>query len=281
MGLALVPVVTAAQVFWQERSYLHPAPRPLGMDLAAVGVAHLAPAVFPHPAGGTLRGWYAPSSNGAAVVLTHGAMGDRTGVVAETRILARAGFGVLAFDWPGHGESNGPVQWGAQERSALGSAVGWLATRPGVDPARIGVFGFSMGGYIVAQVAARDSRLRAVALAGTPSSATRLTDREYRGGGQLSQLMARWSDKLLFGPDDLPAERVVGGIAPRPLLIIAGGEDPAVQTDMAAELYRAAGEPKTLWIIPGAGHGGYAESDATYAHGLAAFFLRALPPARP
>src|SRR5262245_9584686 len=52
-----------------------------------------------------LRGWYAPSRNGGAVIFTHGSYSDRSMLVLEGQALARAGFGVLLFDWPGHGES--------------------------------------------------------------------------------------------------------------------------------------------------------------------------------
>ncbi len=54
-----------------------------------------------------LRGWYVPSRNGAAVALLHGTGGNRTGVAAHARLLARRGYGVLLFDLRGHGASDG------------------------------------------------------------------------------------------------------------------------------------------------------------------------------
>jgi fermentation-respiration switch protein FrsA (DUF1100 family) len=38
------------------------------------------------------------------------------------------------------------------------------------------------------------------------------------------------------------------------LLIIHGEEDPYVSVEDVQRLYDAAGEPKELWIAPGAGH---------------------------
>jgi len=52
----------------------------------------------------------------------------------------------------------------------LTSAIDWLSLRSDVDPKRIGGLGFSMGGFMMTQVAAGDSRLRAIVLEGTPVS---------------------------------------------------------------------------------------------------------------
>src|SRR4051794_15993395 len=49
-------------------------------------------------------GWWVPSRNGAAVLLAHGSWGTRADMLGEARALGRAGFGVMLFDWPGHGE---------------------------------------------------------------------------------------------------------------------------------------------------------------------------------
>jgi hypothetical protein len=54
-----------------------------------------------------LSGWYIPSSNGAAVVLLHGASSTRSNVLAQAAVLARRGYGVLLFDARGHGRSGG------------------------------------------------------------------------------------------------------------------------------------------------------------------------------
>jgi fermentation-respiration switch protein FrsA (DUF1100 family) len=48
--------------------------------------------------------------------------------------------------------------------------------------------------------------------------------------------------------------RWVDKIAPRALFLIHGGEDPYASLDDVRRLYDAAGEPKELWIAPGAGH---------------------------
>jgi uncharacterized protein len=121
-----------------------------------IGVAGLTPVSFVSGGGAKLAAWYVPSKNRAAVVLAHGTNADRSALLPELRILANAGFGVLAFDWPGDGESTGHIEWGQEEQDALRAALGWLTMQHDIDPQRIGGFGFSMGGYTLAQVAAQD-----------------------------------------------------------------------------------------------------------------------------
>src|SRR5579864_3903519 len=65
------------------------------------GILGLHQVCFPARTGSSLAGWYAPSRNRAAVVLVHGTGADRSSLLAETRILAAAGFGALALDLPG------------------------------------------------------------------------------------------------------------------------------------------------------------------------------------
>ena len=48
-----------------------------------------------------------PSRNGAAVLVSHGSGGSRGRLPAHVRMLARHGYGVLALDNPGNGDSDG------------------------------------------------------------------------------------------------------------------------------------------------------------------------------
>ncbi|HLV20816.1 MAG TPA: alpha/beta fold hydrolase [Polyangiaceae bacterium] len=267
-------LLMGVRIYLKERSYLHPPRGTLQHDRSSVGVSRLEDVRIPVANGSELSGWFAPSNNGAAVILTHGSMGDRSELGPEIRILADAGYGVLAFDWPGHGHSDGVVEWGAAEREALRAATDWIARRPDVDAERIGVFGFSMGGYIVAQVAAVDPRLRAVVLAGTPADVTEQTRWEYRRWGPFSVLPALWSQRLLgYEPDEDKAVRVVSKLAPRPVLVIGGARDEVVLPSMVQRLYAAAEEPKELLVFPSAAHGDYAKvASGEYTRRLREFF---------
>jgi uncharacterized protein len=225
-----------------------------------------------------LSAWYKPPTNGATVVITHGTNSDRSTMLPELRMLAASGYGVLAFDWPGLGHSEGSVRWDAQARRALIAAVDWLSAQPGVDPRRIGGLGFSIGGFIMAQVAAVDPRLRAVVLeAPLPDFDDYIRVHNTRWG-VLSEWPARWvlrnSDLLDTNVEPM---NLIDKIAPRPVLILGGSLDPEIPPALVTKLFEAAHEPKTLWIVSQAHHGGYAEvAPVQYPRRLADFFSQNL-----
>ncbi len=82
------------------------------------------------------------------------------------RALTPHGYAVLAFDYRGFGASEGergrlaPQDWAEDVRSA----VDRLSAEPRVDPGRIGLLGWALGGGVVVAEAAEDPRVRAVAV---------------------------------------------------------------------------------------------------------------------
>ncbi|HXK19861.1 MAG TPA: alpha/beta fold hydrolase [Polyangiaceae bacterium] len=277
---AVGTLLLAAPAYWARRAYrierasFIPRRHPPRVSLAEVGIESAREVTFQAGPGLKLKGYYVPSRNGAALAVTHGAGGERSDVLSELRILAGAGFGVLAFDWPGHGESEGDIVWGAPERSALVAALDFLCAQPEVDRSRLGAFGFSMGGYIVTQVAALDTRLRAVAMAGSPHDAKEHIMWEYRRFRVLTQWPALLAVRVSgMQVSEMVPEQVIGKISPRPILLIQGTEDQLVPSWITERLYAAAGEPKRLLRVHGAAHGGYDQADpAGYARALLEFF---------
>lgn len=268
-------LLIAVRAYRTEKAIFFPKRVPLQVTAAHSGLPGVVEVEFGHP---RLRGWYVPSKNRAAVVLTHGAGGDRAQVLPETRALVASGFGALTFDWPGHGESEGEVHWNELERMALGAALDWLSVRSDVDPARVGLFGFSMGGYIAAQVAQTEPRVRALALAGTPSDVGAQSAWQFGRFGFLSRRPARWAlERGGLGLDEPQPREAVASISPRPLLIVAGTTDHTVPIAMGHELHAAAREPKELFVVEGADHGQYdAVAGQAYRDRLVAFFQRLL-----
>jgi len=268
-------LLIAVRAYRAEKAIFFPKRAPLQVAAARSGLSGVVEVEFGDP---RLRGWYVPSRNRAAVVLTHGAGGDRAQVLPEARALVAAGFGALLFDWPGHGESEGEVHWNEIERMALGAALDWLSVRSDVDPKRLGVFGFSMGGYIVAQVAPTEPRVRAVALAGTPTDVAAQSAWQFGSYGFLSRLPARWAlERGGLGLNEPQPREAVAAISPRPVLIVAGTSDHTVPIAMGHELHAAAREPKELFVVEGADHGQYdALASEAYRARLTGFFRRLL-----
>jgi len=262
------------------RTLLHPPRQPVTRLLAgAVSPRGLSEVTFVSRDGVTLRGWYVPSVNRAAIVLCHGVGENRTQMLLEAQGLAEAGYGVLLFDSRGHGESGGErVTWADRERLDLVAALDFLTAQPEVDPARLGAVGFSMGGAMVLLVAQVDPRLKAVVAMGTFISLEDELRWTFRGGGPLSVLPALWT--MAYEGVQVDAVRPLDGlckIAPRPVLFIFGSADPYVPVTHRERLMGAACEPKSLWQIEGAGHGGYAKVvPGLYLNRLREFFDHAL-----
>jgi hypothetical protein len=111
----------------------------------------------------TIRGWYVPSSNGAALIVLHGSGGARIRPVDHARILVDHGYGVLLIDVRGHGESEGATNalgWGAWPDVL--AAVEFLNGRPDVEDGRVGVMGVSMGAEIGLDAVSRTATVRAL-----------------------------------------------------------------------------------------------------------------------
>lgn len=226
----------------------------------------------------TIRGYFADTRNGAAVILAHGSGADCTSLLEQARLLCDGGYGVLLFDWPGHGASDGRVSWSHLERETLRRAFDVCASRPNVDANRIAVLGFSFGSYIVLQVAAEDSRFRAVVVEGAFTTTRDLATAQGGTFAWLTDGLVIRVDRY-FGMDvdhDQPLD-VIHRIAPRPILIVTGTLDDAIPTWMSDRLLGAAGAPKDLWRIVGAHHGDYANIDpVAYTDRVVGFLDRAL-----
>lgn len=209
-----------------------------------------------------LRGWFAPGRDGSAVALVHGLGANRAQLLPEAALLLHHGHGVLLLDSRSSGESEGRVAtWGDQERKDVEAELRWLRTRPGVDPARVGLYGFSVGASAVAMVAAADPGIRAVALGPVwPSLRAELGHRHpltHGRSGALAALVFRLSGV------DVDAVRPVDALArivPRPLLFLSGSRDDDTPSETMDSL--AARAPGAVrWRVEGAGHGGFSQVD--------------------
>jgi len=79
--------------------------------------------------------------------------------------LSDAGYTVLTFDSRNFGESEGQPRFHhdpAEITADCSSAVGYLLTRPDIDPQRVAVVGVCVGGGYAVSTAARDKRVAAV-----------------------------------------------------------------------------------------------------------------------
>jgi acetyl esterase/lipase len=111
---------------------------------------------------GTLVGTYYAPADGkkhAAVVVLGGSEGGFHD--ADARRFAEHGYAALALAY--FGVDPLPKQLSAIPIETVTTGIDWLAARPEVDPARIGIEGGSKGAELALVVASRDTRIRATA----------------------------------------------------------------------------------------------------------------------
>jgi dipeptidyl aminopeptidase/acylaminoacyl peptidase len=207
--------------------------------------------------GVTLSGWLVPAAREtrAAVVLMHGFSWHRLPWLAGFVPWLQRRYNVLQFDFRGHGGSDDAlISLGTLEQRDVAAAVRFLEGR-GLGP--IALMGISMGGS-VALMAAPDLPVAAVvadaayAELSNPIS-NRLRDEGYpltRLGAGLVLTAASLRARVRLRS---PMHRVAQ-IAPRALLLISPGEDRLVSPHQSLRMFRAAGEPKELFVVPGAAH---------------------------
>lgn len=233
--------------------------------------------------GTVLHGWFAPAPgiSKGTIVLSHGYAGDCSPDLVYVPVLNNAGYNVCLFDFRGHGTSEGNfTSLVYHERRDLLAMLNYLKSR-GID--RVGLLGFSMGGAISLSTAPHSPMVAAVISDCTFAELSSIVRHGAIGRG-VPQAFADaigWLVVLLaslrlqanlFSADPI---RVIGQIAPRPVFIMHGTADEAVPVSDAHRLYEAAGQPKELWIVPGARHRMIEEiAPLEYKQRVIAFFDR-------
>jgi pimeloyl-ACP methyl ester carboxylesterase len=117
--------------------------------------------------------WHYAGTNGGCVIMAGGfAVTRGPGTDPFAARFADAGFTVLAFDHRRLGDSGGRPRQVVRIKDELAdwrAAIEFAATLPGVDPDKLALWGFSLSGGHVLQIAASERRV-AAAIAQTPNA---------------------------------------------------------------------------------------------------------------
>ena len=194
-----------------------------------------------------LNGWFINTSrqpSAATIIFFHGNGGNinQLGWLGEK--LARRGFDVLLFDYRGYGRSEGAVSGEQGIYNDADAAYDYVLNERGCSPARLVLYGQSLGTTAVADVASRRA-VGAIILESGLSSAT-----------DMAASMFPWLPHRLhsLGENRFDSTRKLSSVR-CPVLVTHNDPDPTIPTEQGRKLYEAANEPKKLIIIPGAGHG--------------------------
>jgi fermentation-respiration switch protein FrsA (DUF1100 family) len=224
----------------------------------------------------TLKGWWRAPQNGIVVLLIGGLGANRDSLLDEAEMLVQHGFGVLLADTRPCAGAGSTL--GLREVEDLRAMSAYAASQPGVE--KQAVMGFSVGGVTAILGAVQIPAIHGViAMGNFPNLAQEISASSAPAlspDWQVQQLV------LLFYwlQTGIPAAQVspvdaIRQISPRPVLLIHGQRE-APRTQPEAQL-QAAGEPRSLWIVPGVGHGGYYQASPPEFERRVVEFLLNLP----
>lgn len=194
--------------------------------------------------GTRLVGWYLPPKEPgrgpAPGLLWFYGNGETIGAIWPViRDFRPPGAALLVVDYPGYGASGGQAsEAGIYEAGAL--AYQALATRAGVDPKRIYVYGRSLGSAVATRTAA-DFPAAGLILESPFTSARDMAARTYR-------IFPLFLVRLRLNNVET-IQRVHC-----PVLVFHGTADQLVPMDMGRRVAEAAPGPKEFVMIEGAGH---------------------------
>lgn len=208
-----------------------------------------------------LRGWIiTPSTPCATIALFHGLRGNRAHLLDRIAFLARAGYRCVAFDHRAHGESDGRrTSFGFHEARDV-EAVADLICRlwPTQRRAALGV---SMGAAALCFAGAASARaFEAIVL---ESVYDRLASAfQHRVGVQFPDWFRHfrrgiiWITERRLGTniDTVAPVAFVHRLAPRPVLLLTGSDDPHAPPHEVRQLFECSVEPRAFHVIDGAGH---------------------------
>ena len=228
-----------------------------------------------------VNAWWVPGKKKhKAIILCHGFGSDKSGFLGHISFLHKAGYGLLMFDFRGHGESEQKyTSLGYLEVNDLFGAIKFLERK---KIRTIGVLGISMGASTAIIAAARTKKIKAVVADSPFAKLGEVIDnygkKFYRIPSKVVTRLTVWMAELRTG---YRYERVTPNEDVKsmntPLLIIHGKKDALVSLKSIKELYGNAKEPKELLVFNNSGHAeGHESNRFEYERKVLSFFAKYL-----
>ena len=226
--------------------------------------------------------WPGMRPDGPAILLLHGVNSSRASFARHALWLNGRGYGVLAIDFRGHGESGAaPRTFGLHESRDAAAGLAFLRSRAPNRP--IGLLGISLGG--AAALLGDDGPLPVQAMvlqAVYPDLRAAIFNRIAQRTGRV---LATLGEPFLSQQSWLRYGVPPGRLSPRdaiatyrgPVLVIGSTSDLNTPPTETRALYDSAPGPKALWLLDGLDHAGVSAIwTDDYRNRIGAFFARNL-----
>ncbi|NJD55333.1 MAG: alpha/beta hydrolase [Nitrospirae bacterium] len=259
-GLVLGYLVLVAFVYLRQAKMLYFPSREIEATPADVGLAFNEVTVRTSD-GLSISAWYVPSPQArGALIFCHGNAGNISHRLDSLKIFHDLGLSVLIFDYRGYGRSEGePTEKGTYLDAE--AAYDYLVKTKGIAPARIIIFGRSLGSAVATELAMR----RAAGALIIESGFTSVTD---LGRKFFPHMPVRLISRFHYASID----KVCGINIPK--LFIHSPDDEVIPFEQGMRLFEKAGEPKEFLKIRGGHNEGFLMSGEQYTGGIDRFISR-------
>mgnify|MGYP003388511058 FL=1 len=169
------------------------------------------------------------------------------------------GMNICSMDGPGQGECNANGVWQTEDNypKAASAVLDWLVSQPEVDESRIGLLGFSMGSRWGVQVAANDTRIKAVCgQMANVGSFEMIFEHAQPNFKRIFMYMAGYEIESEFD-DFIKRMEYLPDVAKRlkvPHLLVAGDMDELCPPEDIKVFRENLGGPSELWLYEGVFH---------------------------
>lgn len=198
------------------------------------------------------------------VIICHGLYSVKES--ANSRVMApiitKKGIAAFAFDFHGHGESEGRSEdiLPSQSIDDLVCAIDFVLKQDFIDPNRVGLFGSSFSGIATVTVASEDERIKYLALRAPVSdfkkqysNKKRYNIAEWKRKGYIEHINSIGTHFRLdynYYLDGLKIDEL--GAAKKikiPTLVVCGDKDTTVLVEAVQKLYdQFSGEKEIVWV---------------------------------
>jgi hypothetical protein len=194
---------------------------------------------------GVINAWWLPAdpslSAAVAVLYFHGNDGNLGRELERLDALHRVGLPILAIDYRGYGNSSGPAPSESNVYEDAVAAWDHLVRVHGLDPKRVVLYGHSLGAAVAVELALRRAPACGIVLESAFTSMAAIARSEY------PLMPVDWMLEERFDTLNKISRLTL------PMLFVHGTNDDIVPVGMTEALFRAAREPKELFLVD-AGH---------------------------